>query len=258
MDRAELMTKHLRLILLPCALLLAAVSAVQAQTAAAPVPLIRPGEELVYRVRSQHFGEIGKATMRVIQDTIAARPAYRLTFDFQARVFLFGISDRTRSWIDPQTLSTLRYTKEEQSPLGRRAEVVDVNAADGSWSERGVRRPLATAAPLDELAFIYLVRNLDLLAETPIVLTRHFDPARNPVWLCVRGRETIEALGRNQEATVVQMDVPDPRQRDGHNRLRFYVGESPDRLVLRIDSTMPVAGALTLTLVAVNNTQARP
>jgi uncharacterized protein DUF3108 len=237
-------------------LTLAGAAAV-AQVETSLVPYVRPGEELVYRVRSQHFGEIGQATMRVLEDTIAGRRAYRLTFDFQARVVLFGISDRTRSWLDAETLSTLRYTKEERSPVGRRAEVVDINFADSSWSERGVRRPLAAGAPLDELAFIYLVRNIDPLTETPTVIARHFDPARNPVRLCMLGRETIEALGRSFDALVVQMDVPDRRQRDGHNRLRFYVGEPPERLVLRIDSSMPVAGALTLTLIAVNNALAR-
>jgi hypothetical protein len=46
--------------------------------------------------------------------------------------------------------------------------------------------------------------------------------------------------------------VPDARQGDGRSRLRFYISDDAERLVLRIDSSMPVGGALTLTLVAVN------
>jgi hypothetical protein len=67
----------------------------------------------------------------------------------------------------------------------------------------------------------------------------------------VIGPATVEALGKILAATVVQMDVPDARQKHGRNRLRFYIGDTPDRLVLRVDASMPVAGALTLTLTSV-------
>ena len=215
--------------------------------------MIRPGEELVYSVRSARFGDIGSATLRVAgPDTINGRPAYRLMFDFSARVVLFRVSDQTRSWLDVETLATTRYQKDERTPLGRRYETVEINTADSSWTERGVRRPLATAQPLDELAFIYLVRNVAAAAQEHVQLDRHFDAARNPAVLCVLGRQNVFALGENREATVVQLDVPDTRQGNGRSRLRFYIGDDAERLVLRIDTSMPVAGALTLTLVTVN------
>jgi hypothetical protein len=242
-----------RSFLFALALLSSMPPAAPAQTTG-PRPLVRPGEELVFRVRSARFGDVGKAIMRVAgEDTIDGRSAYRLTFDFRARFLLFKVSDRTRSWLDAQTLSTLRYRKSERSPIGGRQEAVDVNPADSSWSENGVKRPLASLLPLDELAFIYLVRDIDALAARPMQLERHFDAARNPVHLCVLGQQTIEALGQSLEATVVQMDVPDARQDGGRSQLRFYIGAGPERLVLRIDTSMPVGGALTLTLMAVHN-----
>ena len=66
------------------------------------------------------------------------------------------------------------------------------------------------------------------------------------------GRQTVAALGVRQEATVIQLDVPDSRQGNRRSRLRFYIGDQAERPVLRIDTSMPVAGALTLTLVAIN------
>ncbi len=231
----------------------------EAQSALSAQPLVRPGEVLVYRVRSARFGDVGTAVLRVEgPDTINGRPAYRLMFDFNARILLFNVSDQTRSWLDQETLSTLRYSKDERSPIGRRSEAVEVSTTDSSWTEGGVRRPLATRAPLDELAFIYLARSVEPVAGESFQLERHFDAARNPVQLCVLGQETIEALGRSFQATVVQMDVPDARQGDGRSRLRIYVSADPERLVLRIDTSMPVAGALTLTLIAVNPTPDRP
>jgi hypothetical protein len=230
--------------------LVALATGAAAQTPAAPLPLVRSGEELVFRVQSARFGDIGTAVMRVSPDTVEGRPAYLLTFDFEARVLLFNISDHTRSWLDAETLTTLRFSKDERSPLGRRLENVSVNATDSSWSADGVRRSLSSSDPLDELAFIYLVRGVDPQGE-PMELNRHFDSARNPVHICVLGRQTLQIMGQDREATVVQFDVPDTRQRSGRNRLRFYVGDDSERLLLRIDSSMPVAGALVLTLAEV-------
>ena len=224
-----------------------------AQTPSSPdlKPLIVPGEELVYQVRSGRFGDIGTATLRVAgPDTVNGRPAYRLMFDFNARVVLFKVSDQTRSWLDVETLATTRYQKYERSPVGRRDETVEVNMADSSWTERGVSRRLGSIQPLDELAFIYLVRSLDAAAGDMVQLDRHFDAARNPARICVLGRENVFALGQNHEATVVQLEVPDARQGNGRSRLRFFIGAEPERLVLRIDTSMPVAGALTMTLIS--------
>ena len=213
-------------------------------------PLVRQGEVLTYRVRSARFGDIGTAIMRVESDSVRGRAAYRLSFDFNARVTLFKVSDQTRSWLDVQSMTTLRYTKSERSPIGKRDEVVDVFTSLGTWTDLKGVNVLASGEPLDELAFIYMVRALDTSFES-LEVTRHFDAARNPVHFQNTGRETVTALGENLEADVVQMSVIDPRQKNGRGTLRFYLSCDAARLPLRIDSSMPVAGALTMTLQSV-------
>jgi len=64
--------------------------------------------------------------------------------------------------------------------------------------------------------------------------------------------ETITALGRELHATVIEMRVPDTRQKKGTSTLRFYIGDDTDRLPLRIDSAMPMAGTMTLVLESVS------
>ncbi len=210
--------------------LLLALSAVAARPAgddgARTRPLVRPGEEIVYAVHSSRFGNIGQAVLRVDADTVGASPAYRLSFDFSARVTLFKVSDRTRSWLDAEQLSTLRYSKTESSPLGSRKE--DVRVGDD----------VATDQPLDELSFIYFIRALDLQPGDSITINRHFDPRRNPV--------RITSLSPR----YYEMRVPDSRQKSGTSRLRFLIGSDATRLPLRIESDMPVAGQITMTLVS--------
>lgn len=187
-------------------------------------PIIRVGENVEYAVHSSRFGNIGTATMRVELDTLDGNSVYRLSFDFSARIALFKVSDHTRSWLDTETLCTLRYAKQEKSPLGGRQEDVRV---DGD---------VAPQQPLDELSFIYFIRALDLEPGDTLVVRRHFDQKRNPV--------RITALSPN----YYEMTVPDPRQKSGLSRLRFLISDDEARVPLRIESSMPMAGTITMTL----------
>jgi hypothetical protein len=214
------MSRYVPLILSLCAL-----AARPAGDGTRTRPLVRPGEHITYAIHSSRFGNIGNATLRVDADTVGSRAAYLLSFDFSARVTLFKVSDRTRSWLDAEGLSTLRYSKNESSPLGGRKEDVRVNS------------DVATDQPLDELSFIYFIRALDLEPGDSIMVSRHFDPRRNPV--------RITAIAPR----YYEMRVPDSRQKSGTSVLRFLIGDDASRLPLRIESDMPVAGHITMTLV---------
>jgi hypothetical protein len=210
-------------------------------------PLMRPGERLTFQVHSARFGDIGTAVMRVDEDHTAGRDALRLSFDFSARITLFKVSDETRSWVDVETGSTLRYSKRERSPISNRDEWVEI-LPTGVWATAKGEQKLGSDDPLDELAFIYLVRSMADSTHSLTEIRRHFDEARNPVRIQMLGIETIRTSSGPQRALVVQMDVRDPRQKSGSNRVRFYVSDDDARLPLRIDTSMPVAGALTMTL----------
>ena len=208
-------------------------------------PLIRPGEELVFAVSSSRFGRMGTAQMRVqAADTAEGVPAYQLSFDFSARILLFKVSDHTRSWLRADSLSTVRYSKHEHSPVTSRNEDVVVDQRLGEWSDGKNWSPLGAEHPLDELSFIYLVRSLDLQVSQAVEVRRHFDAQRNPV--------RIEAVARRvvagRDVVVYEMHVPDPRQKNGSSTLRFFISDDDARLPMRIESSMPAAGQITMTL----------
>jgi Protein of unknown function (DUF3108) len=215
-----------------------------------------PGEELVFGVRSSRFGQIGEARMRVTgPDTVRGREAYVLSFDFSAKVLLFRVSDRTRSWFDPATASSLRYSKRERSPLSDRDEEVEIYPDEQRWVEDGVAGELVTPAPLDELSFLYYVRMLPLRAGDVYRLERHFDARRNPVTITVAGRESRrEAVGTAIEGTydliVVDMQVPDGRQDEGTTRIRLYVTDDAAHVPVRLETGMPFGGTMVLELKA--------
>jgi len=213
-------------------------------------PVIRVGEVLTYRVNSSRFGDIGTAVMRVDEDTAQGQLVYRLSFAFKGRVLLFTVSDETRSWVDMATLSSVRYSKRERTPIGNRDEAVEMNPAAGVWSDARGEHPLANHAPMDELAFIYFVRGLPMTFDE-MNIARHFDAERNPVVFRRIGQELVSAPGGDRPAAVIEMRVPDERQKGGFSTLRFYISDDDERLPLRIDSSMPMAGTMKLTLESV-------
>ena len=77
----------------------------------APVPF-GVGEELVYRAT---FGGIpaGSARMRVDGiEVIRGRPAYHVVFAIDGGILLFRVHDRYESWIDVETLASLRHVQQ--------------------------------------------------------------------------------------------------------------------------------------------------
>ena len=202
-------------------------------------PLVIPGERLVYEVRSARFGDMGRAEFNT---ATLADGTVRLSFDFATRVLLFKVSDHTYSELDPFTLSSRRYVKRERSPLGSRDEDVIIDHATSTWTAQGESRPLASADPLDELSIIYLIRNMQLAPGAEHVIERHFDAARNPI----RVHRLADAA---DSVDIVEMIVPDTRQKHGSSVLRFHISRDARRVPVRIESSMPIAGRVVMTLV---------
>lgn len=214
------------------------------------------GEELVYRASSSRFGKLGTGTMTVTgPEEVQGRRTYVLGFDFRGRIGPAVVRDRTRSWLDPRAMASLRYQKAERTPLGSRDEDVRMDLAGREWTAaNGDQGGLASAAPLDELSFLFLVRTLPLEQGATYGLNRHFDARRNPVQLRVLGRQTVTVPAGEFRTVAVEMRVRDP-ERYGDQReavIRLYVTDDERRIPVRIDSSMPFVGSVTMALQAVN------
>src|SRR5690606_11555826 len=103
-------------------------------------------------------------------------------------------------------------------------------------------------APLDELSFIYFLRSLPLEEGESHALARHFDPERNPVVVRVLRRERVSVPAGDFATVVVEMRVKDQRTFAGNGALRLYLTDDARRIPVRIESSAPVVGAMTLLL----------
>src|SRR4051812_40358689 len=104
---------------------LAVVSPVAPVAGRAPVPY-RVGEELTYKAK---FGALpaGTARMRVEGvETVRGRQAYHVVFTLDGGIPFFRVHDRYDSWIDVQTLSSLRHTQQISEGRYKRSTTYEI------------------------------------------------------------------------------------------------------------------------------------
>lgn len=209
------------------------------------------GERLEYVARAPH-GLKGKATMWIEgPESVRGVQTMVLRFDFATRIGFVRISDRTTSWLDPLHMAAMRYDKQELRFMARHAEHVELDPASREWTEadgRTGRSP--TSQPLDELSFIYWLRTTTLGPEETLTLERHFDPARNPTVIRSLGRGSVETPMGTFATREVEMRVRDTRNYKGEGVIRFSFSDDACRRPVRIESTIPDAGTVVMTLAS--------
>ena len=228
---------------------LALAAATAGAQPAAPLPF-GVGERMTYTARVAKLGKVGTATMSVTGPVdVRGTATWLLAFDFSARVGPVKAVDRSKSWLDPQQLAALRFHKHERHPLSHHDERVELYPAERRWDGGdGTGGYSPTAAPLDELSFMFYLRTLALAPDTTYTFSRHFDAARSPTSLRVVKRERV-TTGAGEFATVlVELRVKDPRRYKGTGTIRINLSDDAQRVPVRIESAMPVIGTAVLTL----------
>jgi hypothetical protein len=228
---------------------LVATAALAPVTAAQPSPLpFAVGERLEYVGRVK--GIAGRGTMWVDGPVLVRGiSTYELHFDFTARVGPMSVTQRTVSWLDPERMAVMRFTKHERRILARRDEDVELFPSERRWRAKGGESGESpTDAPLDELSFIYFIRTLPLESDSMLSFSRHFDAQRSPTTIRVLGHEQIATASGSIGTTVVEMRVRDPEHYRGEGTIRFSISDDRCRIPVRIESTIPDAGTVVLTL----------
>ena len=166
------------------------------------------GEELTYRASFSGI-DAGSARLRVERiDTVRGRPAYHVSLTIDGGVPLFAVRDRYDSWIDVETLSSLRYHQAVSEGPYRRTTTYEIYPERLEFqknSEPVVPTP-TVRKPLDEVAFIYGVRAAGLDTGTTSAL-QYFKPEGNPVELANMGADTVTVGAGTFIATAVRPSI---------------------------------------------------
>jgi hypothetical protein len=227
---------------------LAQRSAPMAPALAAPLPFA-VGEHLVYDAHAGP-GLNGQADMWIDgPEEVRGTSTIVLHFTFDAHVGFLRVADKTTSWIDPLRMAVLRFAKEERHLLAHSSEDVAIEPMAQTWSDAdGHSGATPTNAPLDELSFIYAVRTLPLPDDSTLVLNRHFDVDRSPTTLRSLGRGVVTTPAGTFATREVEMRVRDSHNYKGEGIIHFSLSDDRCRRPIRIESRIPGAGTVVLTL----------
>jgi hypothetical protein len=225
-----------------------------AELVRAQVPASLPfavGERLSYDTRAARMLS-GRAEMWIEGPVdVQGASTIVLRFSFNTRIGPLGVSDATTSWWDPLRMATVRFEKYERRFLDRYSEEVDIDQQSGRWrANDGREGESPSAAPLDELSFIYVIRTLDLTADSTLRLTRHYDPDRSPTTVRFVGRDTVNTALGTFATREVEMRVRDARHYNGEGVIRLSLSDDDCRRPVRIVSTIPGAGTVVMTLAS--------
>ena len=235
---------------------LAALALVTAMPAAAQdsgAPPFAIGERFTYAVKVAKMGATGHGAMWIAgPEVVRGTETYVLHFDSQAGLGPFRASDKTTSWIDPQRMGAVRFSKVEHHLFASHSDEVEIYPTQRRWSAAdSTSGESPTDSPLDELSFIYFIRTLPLADDSVYVVERHFDVARNPTTLRVIGHEEIDTKAGKFQTLKVEMKVKDPRHYKGEGTIVFNFSDDARRIPVRIESTVPVYGKTVLLLETV-------
>jgi hypothetical protein len=178
----------------------------RAPVSAAPVPFA-VGEELVFRAT---FGIVpaGTARMRVAGiDTIRGRAAYHVLFEIDGGIPLFRVHDRYESWIDYETLSSLRHEQHISEGRYKRNTVYQIFPERAEFQKNDEAAQPSVSNPLDDGSFIYAIRASAIRVGETRRDDRYFRPDRNPVVLTGLREDTITVGAGRFTTTVVRPTI---------------------------------------------------
>ena len=185
--------------------MLAATSPLAPVAARAAVPF-NVGEELTYKAS---FGGIPAGTARMRVDGIEmvrGRPAYHVIFTIDGGVPLFRVRDRYESWIDVQTLASLRHRQQISEGRYKRTTTYEIYPERGTYEE-GDSVYASVSHPLDDGSFIYAIRVAGIRVGETRRDDRYFRPDRNPVVLTGLRQEAVRVGAGTFAATVVRPSI---------------------------------------------------
>ena len=153
-----------------------------------------------YEVR---FGalRVGNAHMEVVAlDNVRGRHAWHTAFWVQGGNFLYRVNDVYESWMDAETLSSLRFVQELEEggkDTERRFEIYPERAVFIQTSKKPAKEEKSVTQPLDDGSFLYFMRTIPLEVGQTYDFDRYFRPDRNPVQIRVLRKEKRQGAGRN-------------------------------------------------------------
>lgn len=209
-----------------------------------------PGERMEYDVR---FGalRVGNAHMEVVGlDNLRGRVAWHIAFWVQGGNFLYRVNDVYESWMDAETLSSLRFVQELEEggkEIERRFEIYPERAVFVQTSKKPAKEEKSVNQPLDDGSFLYFIRTIPLEVGQTYDFFRYFRPDRNPVRIRVLRKERLRVPAGTFNAIVVQPVIKTKGIFSENGHAEIWLSDDDRRIMLQLKSKLSF-GSLNLYL----------
>jgi hypothetical protein len=205
------------------------------------------GEELIYDVR---FGplKVGDGSMQVAGlEDVRGRETYRTIFHVRGGTIVYSVNDVFQSWIDTQTLYSLRFVKDQDEGRKSRNTRIELFPERHVFTENDGPEQPSVPNPLDDGSFLYYVRTLPLRPGDSYEVNRYFRPDRNPVRIRVLRRERVSVPAGTFDAVVVQPTIKTKGIFSEGGHAEVWIADDSSRIVLQMKSSLSF-GSLNLYL----------
>ncbi|MEO5903820.1 MAG: DUF3108 domain-containing protein, partial [Gemmatimonadaceae bacterium] len=208
------------------------------------------GEKSTFDVK---FGSIrvGIGSLEVLGvESVRGRDTWHTSFQVQGGTFFYRVNDVYESWIDTRTLNSLLFLRQIEEGARERAQNFEIMPEKGIYIER-TRQANTThrtvADPLDEGAFLYIIRTVPLRVGETYDFNRYFIPDRNPVRVTVLRKERITVPAGTFNAIVVKPVIKTKGIFSEKGQAEVWLSDDSTRMLLQVKSKLSF-GSLNLYL----------
>lgn len=208
------------------------------------------GERMEYEVR---FGRVrvGRAHMEVVAlEHLRGRPAWHTAFWVQGGNFLYRVNDVYESWIDAETLSSLRFVQELEEGgkhTTRKFEIYPERSVFIQTNKTEWKEEKSVPNPLDDGSFLYFIRTIPLVVGQTYDFNRYFRPDRNPVRIKVLRKERVTVPAGTFNAIVIQPVIKTKGIFSENGHAEIWLTDDDRHIILQLKSRLSF-GSLNLFL----------
>jgi hypothetical protein len=206
------------------------------------------GETLTYDAKFG-FIKLGRAAMEVMPpDTVREKSTWHFRFLLDANLAgVYRMHDRFDSWVGTADFQSRRYVQEKDEGGKQWRDAYEIFPDSGLYWQEGVDTArTASANPLDDTAFFYFVRSLELEPGDSLAFDNYFRPDRNPVIVRVLERDTIDVPAGRFPTIVIQPIIKGGLFDDNRNG-RMWLSDDDRRLIVQMKTKLAF-GTITMRL----------
>lgn len=220
----------------------------EADTAGVPLTRFPIGEQLRYDAK---FGiiPVGAATMSVLEvDTLRGVPVLHLQFRLEGGTFFYRLDDKLDSWVGLEDFASRRFVQDFDEGGKTRYSEYLIYPDSGFYRQVGIDSTMETLAdPLDDTAFFYFIRTVDLEVGERYEFNRYFKPDRNPVVLEVLEQDTLDVPAGRFPSLVVRPIIKGRGIFAETRQARMWISDDERRIMVQLKVRFPF-GTITLRL----------